>query len=363
MLKTVAKYLGFVTLWGIVIAAVFWADMLSTKHGKETPILSTEITVSGGGSKPLVDNDAIMQWMAERGIVPNGRMLSDTDISVIERTLLGHSAVASADVYTTYDGCVKVEITQREPIARLRFTGYDMYLTREGYLLPATDCHSVRVPVITGDYTPLFNPAFKGNTAVVVRDTIAALDRHIAELEASKIPHLEELRTKNRELRLVKRQRAKRGIFTSEQEYTLLSEALKLQKSEAIAKHNIAKREIMGRIAAIDGAIGEVRHKQKEIGRIEEDFDALVELLLTIAESDFWSAEVVQLVASGGGSKPLQLAMVPRSGSFLVDLGTMEHLDRKLDNLLRFYHDGLDRIGWDKYKSISLRYDGQVVCR
>jgi cell division protein FtsQ len=66
---------------------------------------------------------------------------------------------------------------------------------------------------------------------------------------------------------------------------------------------------------------------------------------------------------TGGGSEPLQLGFVPRSGDFIVDLGTTEELDTKLNNLYRFYVKGLDRIGWDKYKSISLRYKGQVVCR
>jgi cell division protein FtsQ len=59
----------------------------------------------------------------------------------------------------------------------------------------------------------------------------------------------------------------------------------------------------------------------------------------------------------------MELRFVPRSGNFVVDLGEPSGYDTKLSNLYRFYNKGLDNIGWDKYRSISLRYEGQVVCR
>jgi cell division protein FtsQ len=43
--------------------------------------------------------------------------------------------------------------------------------------------------------------------------------------------------------------------------------------------------------------------------------------------------------------------------------GNTDNLERKLATLRRFYDNGLSRIGWDKYSYISLRYDGQVVCK
>jgi cell division protein FtsQ len=59
----------------------------------------------------------------------------------------------------------------------------------------------------------------------------------------------------------------------------------------------------------------------------------------------------------------MELRFVPRSGNFVVDLGAPSDYDTKLSNLYRFYNKGLDNVGWDKYRSISLRYEGQVVCR
>lgn len=363
MLKKIGTYIGFVALWGVVIAVVVWANSLSTEHNATTAIRGTKITITGGGDTPLIDSRLVEEWLALHGLTPDGHTLAKADIATIEATLAEHSAVEEANVYTTYDGHVNIDIRQREPIARLRLTGYDMYLTEEGYLLPATDGYSVHVPVITGDYKPLFGSTFMGYIEDMVADTIALLDRRIAELEESKMPHFEALKSNNARLREVTRMNIKRGIFTSDEEAEILAAALKQRKSEARAMHSAVERGIKSEIAAIDRAIGDIRHTQKEIRGIESELDRLIAFLIAVRGSDFWSAEVVQLVATGGEGKPLQLAMIPRSGRFTVDLGTTERLEKKLDDLLLFYHEGLDNIGWDKYRRISLRYDGQVVCR
>ena len=363
MLKRVGKYIGFVALWALVIAVVVWANSLSAEHNATTAIRSTKIAITGGSNTPLIDNRLIEEWLALHNLTPDGHPLDKTDIATIEATLAEHSAVEKANVYTTYDGHVNIDIRQREPIARLRFTDYDMYLTKEGYLLPATDGYSVHVPVITGDYRPLFDPTFMGYITDMVADTIALLDGRIEELEESKIPHFEALKDNNARLREVTRMNVKRGIFTSDEEAEILAAALKQRKSEARANHSAVERSIKSDIAAIESAIGDIRHKQKEIRIIESELDSLIAFLIAVGKSDFWSAEVVQLVATGGEGKPLQLSMIPRSGRLVVDLGTTERLREKLDDLLLFYHKGLDNIGWDKYRKISLRYDGQVVCK
>lgn len=363
MLKRIGTYLGFALLWLGVIAVVVWAERLADKHRDTTPIKEMAISVAGGGSTPLIDSRAIEEWLATYDMLPRGTTLSKADIATIEETIAKHSAVESANVYTTYDGVLKIDVAQREPIARLRLKGYDMYLTSKGYLLPATDGYSVRVPVITGDYTPLFQPSYTGYVKDIVRDTIAALEHSIAQLEEAKIPHFEDLRENNKRLREVIRLRIKRGIFTSEAEAELLSQALKERKTKARADHSVVERSIRAKIATIENMQEEIRYEQKEIRLTDSDFDNLIALLHTINKSDYWSAEVVQIVATGGGNSPMQLSIIPRSGRFVVDLGETEQLTQKLSTLRRFYDNGLNKIGWDMYSNISLRYDGQVVCR
>ena len=41
--------------------------------------------------------------------------------------------------------------------------------------------------------------------------------------------------------------------------------------------------------------------------------------------------------------------------------GRVEQVERKFDKLLRFYRSGLDNIGWDRYRTIDVRFAGEVV--
>jgi cell division protein FtsQ len=58
-----------------------------------------------------------------------------------------------------------------------------------------------------------------------------------------------------------------------------------------------------------------------------------------------------------------ELILVPKIGSEVIVFGDVENLEAKFKKLLVFYQEGLNRIGWNAYKSIDLRFDGQVICK
>ena len=45
-----------------------------------------------------------------------------------------------------------------------------------------------------------------------------------------------------------------------------------------------------------------------------------------------------------------------------AQVGDEEEIEEKLDRLLAFYENGLRNLGWDTFRSISVKYRGQVVC-
>lgn len=363
MLKRIGAIAGYVLLWAIIIGMIVWASTLSSKHAAEQLVTQTVINISDGGKHPLIDAEAVTLWLKEQQIHPEGMLAAKVDIATIEHALQGHNAVAEANVFATRDGHVEIDVVQRRPIARLRISGYDMYITEAGYLLSAEGVSAAHVPVITGEYRPLFKSSYMGYMADVARDSVAKLEAEIARLEEEKTPHLKALIENNRELRKVKRSSPKKNLFTSEENYTVLVEAYKERLSKAVAAHSTNEQRIRSAIANLSKQQDEMRRRCAEVARQRAEFDRLLSFLEQVGHSKEWSSEIVQIVATGGGKTPLQLAIVPRSGRFTVDLGTTERLDTKLQTLRRFYTQGLDNVGWDKYRSISLRYNGQVVCR
>ena len=96
-------------------------------------------------------------------------------------------------------------------------------------------------------------------------------------------------------------------------------------------------------------------------GYIERRFasEDLLEVVRAIDDSEFWKAQVEQIDVTKEG----QIQLVPRVGDHLLVLGTADDVESKLDRLMNFYEKGLDNVGWNKYRTISVAYDNQVVCK
>ena len=96
-------------------------------------------------------------------------------------------------------------------------------------------------------------------------------------------------------------------------------------------------------------------------GYIDRQFASgdLLKVVRVIDRSEFWKAQIEQINVTKDG----QIELVPRVGDHLLILGTADNVEDKLDRLMNFYEKGLDNVGWNKYRSISVAYDGQVVCK
>lgn len=363
MLKKIAKCLVHIALWALLIVAIVWAVMLSNNHRNMELVCGTDIEVKGGGSNPLISVDDINLWLKEQNLHPDGSIISKVDIAAIESMVASHSAIAKVNTHINYDGRVSISLEQREPIARLRMSGYDMYLTEDGHVLPVDGYNATHVKVITGDYKPFFDSRYAGCVATIVSDSIASLERYVEQLEESKLPHYKRHKENNVALREVKRSAPKRGLFEPKRSFEIVEIAFKDSLSRAIEEHSINSRAIDEDIAAIDRAIDRALHIKHNLCRQVEEFNAMVAMIRYIISDSFLDADITQIVATGGGVNELQLAVIPRVANVTVELGTTENLEGKLATLRRFYEKGLSRIGWDKYSVISLRYDGQVVCK
>ena len=96
-------------------------------------------------------------------------------------------------------------------------------------------------------------------------------------------------------------------------------------------------------------------------GYIDREFASkeLLEVVRAIDRSEFWKAQVEQINVTSDK----QIELVPRVGDHLLILGTADNVEDKLERLMNFYEKGLDNVGWNKYRSISVAYENQVVCK
>jgi len=115
-------------------------------------------------------------------------------------------------------------------------------------------------------------------------------------------------------------------------------------------------RHFTARVPVANGVIPKF-----EIGFLTMDkhvLKDLYELANYMSKDQFLNPMIEQIYVD----KKSEFVLVPKLGREKIELGSMKGYKEKLKNLEIFYKEGLRTIGWNKYKSISLKIDNQVVC-
>jgi cell division protein FtsQ len=84
----------------------------------------------------------------------------------------------------------------------------------------------------------------------------------------------------------------------------------------------------------------------------------LYRLTMYINHDRFLKAQIAQIYVNEFN----EFELIPRIGNHVILLGNAEDLDDKFTKLYAFYKLGLNKIGWNKYNVINIKYKNQVVC-
>ncbi len=83
----------------------------------------------------------------------------------------------------------------------------------------------------------------------------------------------------------------------------------------------------------------------------------IISMVRTIHADSFWSAQISHIIVDSAGMYEL----TPILGDHRILFGDANGVKEKLGNLFAFYKNVLNRIGWDKYQVLDVRFNGQVV--
>ncbi len=103
--------------------------------------------------------------------------------------------------------------------------------------------------------------------------------------------------------------------------------------------------------------IGDFENKS-ELTSSQRVLKELNDLIHYIRNDDFLDAWIDQVYVTRQG----QFELVPRNGAHIIEFGSAEEIEEKFDKLMKFYTNGLTRVGWGSYKRINLQFKNQVVC-
>ncbi|GAB4419615.1 MAG: hypothetical protein OHK0039_32210 [Bacteroidia bacterium] len=87
--------------------------------------------------------------------------------------------------------------------------------------------------------------------------------------------------------------------------------------------------------------------------------ESTLPVLTYLRDQPFWNAQIAGIWLTQSG----ELVLEPEVGSAEIEFGYPIDIEDKFANLLDFYRQVLPETGWDRYRSLSVKYRGQVVAR
>ncbi len=73
----------------------------------------------------------------------------------------------------------------------------------------------------------------------------------------------------------------------------------------------------------------------------------------------FFAPMIQQIVVDAAG----EFTLIPILGDQKIRIGTIDELDEKLERIKVFYKEAMPYEGWKKYRTVSVKFKGQIVCK
>ncbi len=367
MWDRVGKYVVSALAWGLVAGYVIYSATLVHNRRKSQTVNNIEIIIRDSAMHGnLITTPMVKGWIAGSGVKIIGQKQRELPVADIESHMLQNGFVEQVNIYPTYSGSLHVELSQRQPSLRILLDGYNLYTTLNGYIFEAPRFASVYVPVLTGSYTPPFPSTYRGSVDDFLGNESLEIKREIANIEQEKYPLFERERQNNNDMRELRRMFIKKGWFESQDDFDKRVIALRAKKVELRRLYRYRSGVISKEIAKISHRQQQLHDKEKKLVKRCEDFMNLITFAHRVEQDKFWGAEIVQLIAQSTQSGGVKVSFMVRSGNAEIIFGQVDdpqECDQRFKKLMEFYQNGLQRVGWERYKSINVEYKGQVVCK
>lgn len=109
------------------------------------------------------------------------------------------------------------------------------------------------------------------------------------------------------------------------------------------------------------GLFAKRKNVEKNIAKNYIFLDNLINFVKLVRSDDLWNSQTAQINIARNGD----VELVPRVGSQIIILCTREDLSlgaEYLHKLRLFYSSQMNKIGWNRYKTINLKYRSLIVC-
>ncbi|GLB51168.1 cell division protein FtsQ [Neptunitalea chrysea] len=136
----------------IAAIAIFSLLFAFTSNRNNSRKIKASVIVFEGDSSLFITKEEVNKLLIQNQTSVTDVTKDALDLNNMESLLLRNKMIKDAEVYMTIDGELKVNVTQRKPLARVVGTR-SFYIDDEGEEMPLSGNYTARVPLINGQVT------------------------------------------------------------------------------------------------------------------------------------------------------------------------------------------------------------------
>jgi cell division protein FtsQ len=151
------KKFKVIAIWTFIIA--YLAIALSFVLEKRNALVCKKIEVHVVDSlrNGFIEDKQIIQLLEHKGIKLIGKNFREIDLNKIENLVNEYPLVKDAEVYKTIDGCIAIDIKQRNPIIRVMDSrNVNYYIDDQGYIMRTSGNYTSHVIIANGNIHTTF---------------------------------------------------------------------------------------------------------------------------------------------------------------------------------------------------------------
>lgn len=162
--------------WCIFVIASVYLTTSSIQKSDEQLIKKPIITVHVSDNNPFVTSEEIEERLRNKHLIYDGNKQDSVDINAIEKFIHSISQVKDVEVFEQLDGNLNIDITLRQPVARIfNKNNESYYLDKDGNTMSTTHLHTARVLIFSGEIN---DKAFEYSTSEIINnDSLKSIKR------------------------------------------------------------------------------------------------------------------------------------------------------------------------------------------
>jgi cell division protein FtsQ len=123
---------------------------------------SMQVKVCDSLERDFITPAAVLNILSRDAGKTIGEYMMQLDVYKLEQLLNKQNVIRRAEVFSSIDGVLHVNVYQRRPVVRLQTPTHGFYIDETGYIFPLSNIYTSFVPVVTGAIPTNVGKGYRG---------------------------------------------------------------------------------------------------------------------------------------------------------------------------------------------------------